>query len=307
MMKKVFLGFGFYCVFLILANKFVLADYEGINFDLENDYSRSNCNTAVAEPCVNYSLTDKNPYNTSLCSSGSFAICGVDPSSGGYVGASGVGQICSCLTPKRNDVWVPDKVELTENQSMCTCEWNSSSSFYYPTESNSCQGESVPYCHDSTVKNNGSLCTCGTAQEKYEFEKGISIYNDSPLKDEYASDVANNINDVNLHNASMSSTTHIYNPVCNGNGISTAFGCIPYSASGIATKLLQILFGVGGGIAFLLMVYGFILVATSSGDEKKLQAAKETITSAITGLLVSIFALFLFRLIAVNILKIPGL
>ncbi len=102
------------------------------------------------------------------------------------------------------------------------------------------------------------------------------------------------------------STTHIYNPLCaDGNSISTAFGCIPYDASEFAVKFLQILFGIAGGIAFLLMVYGFILVATSSGDEKKLQAAKETITSAITGLLISIFALFLFRLIVVNILKIP--
>jgi len=107
--------------------------------------------------------------------------------------------------------------------------------------------------------------------------------------------------------STITSTTHIYDPTCDGNGISTAFGCIPYDPSGFAAKFIQILFGIGGGIAFLLMVYGFILVATSSGDEKKLQGAKETITSAITGLLISIFALFLFRLIAINILKIPGI
>jgi glucose uptake protein GlcU len=70
---------------------------------------------------------------------------------------------------------------------------------------------------------------------------------------------------------------------------------------------MNILFGIAGGISFLLMIYGFILVGTSNGDDKKLQGAKETITSAITGLLVSIFALFIFRLIAVDILKIPGL
>jgi len=87
----------------------------------------------------------------------------------------------------------------------------------------------------------------------------------------------------------------------------TALGCVPYTIGGFSTWLLQILFGIAGGIAFLLMIYGFILIATSSGDEKKVQGAKETITSAITGLLVSIFALFLFRLIAVNILKIPGI
>jgi len=67
------------------------------------------------------------------------------------------------------------------------------------------------------------------------------------------------------------------------------------------------MFGISGGIAFLLMVYGFILLTTSSGDPKKVAGAQETITSAITGLLLSIFALFLLRLIAVGILKIPGI
>jgi len=56
-----------------------------------------------------------------------------------------------------------------------------------------------------------------------------------------------------------------------------------------------------------LMVYGFILVSTSKGDPKVVQGAKETITSAITGLLVSIFALFILRLVAVDILHIPGI
>ena len=89
--------------------------------------------------------------------------------------------------------------------------------------------------------------------------------------------------------------------------IETALGCVPYTIQGFSTWLMNILFGIAGGISFLLMIYGFILVGTSNGDDKKLQGAKETITSAITGLLVSIFALFIFRLVAVDILKIPGL
>jgi len=98
------------------------------------------------------------------------------------------------------------------------------------------------------------------------------------------------------------------NPFCMGDKeINTALGCIPITMSGFVAWLLPILFGIAGGISFLLMVYGFILMATSSGDEKKLQGAKETITSAITGLLLSIFAIFIFRLIAINILKIPGI
>lgn len=90
-------------------------------------------------------------------------------------------------------------------------------------------------------------------------------------------------------------------------GVGTVFGCIPITVSGLANKLLPILFGIAGGISFLRMVLGFIMIATSSGDEKKFIEAKSIISSAIIGLLVSIFAIFLFRLIFVNILQIPGL
>jgi len=100
-----------------------------------------------------------------------------------------------------------------------------------------------------------------------------------------------------------------YNPFCDGGTtrIKTALGCIPIETNEFITWLLKWLFGVAGGIAFLLMVYGFILIATSSGDEKKIAGAKETITSAVIGLLVCIFSIFILRLITVNILQIPGI
>jgi len=101
---------------------------------------------------------------------------------------------------------------------------------------------------------------------------------------------------------------HGYDPFdgCSTTSINTAIGCIPIEMNVFIPWLMTWLFGVVGGIAFLLMVYGFILIATSSGDEKKIQGAKETITSAIIGLLVCIFSVFILRLIAVNILQIPG-
>ena len=105
-------------------------------------------------------------------------------------------------------------------------------------------------------------------------------------------------------------SSKIYDPSagCTGsNQINVAGWCFPYGAPGIASKLLQIVLGIAGGVAFLLLVYGFILVGTASGDEKKMQAAKETITSAIIGLLISLFSLFIFRLVVVNILQIPGI
>ena len=90
-------------------------------------------------------------------------------------------------------------------------------------------------------------------------------------------------------------------------GVNTALGCVPVQLGDFVTWLLPPLFGIGGGIAFLLMVYGFIIMTTSNGDPKVVQGAKETITSAIVGLLICIFAIFILRLITVDILHIPGL
>jgi hypothetical protein len=89
--------------------------------------------------------------------------------------------------------------------------------------------------------------------------------------------------------------------------VDTALGCIPVRVDQFMTWLLPYVFGITGGISFLLMAYGFILMSTSGGDPKKVTGAQETVTSAITGLLVSIFALFILRLLAVNILHIPGI
>jgi len=94
---------------------------------------------------------------------------------------------------------------------------------------------------------------------------------------------------------------------CTNNDLNTALGCIPVEIGPFVTWLSSWIFGVTGAIAFLMMVYGFFLMATSSGDPKAVAGAKETITSAITGLLVSIFGVFILRLVALNILQIPGL
>jgi hypothetical protein len=110
---------------------------------------------------------------------------------------------------------------------------------------------------------------------------------------------------------SKKSVSASYDPGCTTDsgsiGTSTALGCIPVEIKSFIPWLLQYLFGIAGGIAFLLMAYGFILIATSGGDEKKVAGAKETITSAVIGLLTCIFSIFILRLIVVNILNIPGI
>lgn len=90
-------------------------------------------------------------------------------------------------------------------------------------------------------------------------------------------------------------------------GIKTALGCIPTDNPGsFVAWLLRFAIGIGGGIAFILMLVGAFQIITSGGDPEKLKAGKELITSALMGLIMIIFSLFLLKLIGVDILQIPG-
>ena len=64
--------------------------------------------------------------------------------------------------------------------------------------------------------------------------------------------------------------------------------------------------GIGGLIAFLLIVFGGFQIILSGGNPERVKAGKEMITSAIAGLVLIIFAVFILKLIGVDILKIPG-
>jgi len=86
----------------------------------------------------------------------------------------------------------------------------------------------------------------------------------------------------------------------------TAIGCIHTNPEGLVKWLFGFAGSLAGGIAFLLMAWGAFLYITSQGNPDQLQKAKETIVSAIGGLLFIIFAVFLLRLIGFDILKIPG-
>lgn len=98
-----------------------------------------------------------------------------------------------------------------------------------------------------------------------------------------------------------------FDPTCNGGkGINTALGCLPTDPQAFIDKLLPWAIGLGGGIAFLLMLYGVLLIIISAGNPEKMQAGKELITSAILGLVVIIFAVFIMRFIGVDILGLFG-
>jgi hypothetical protein len=99
------------------------------------------------------------------------------------------------------------------------------------------------------------------------------------------------------------------NPLCAGQqGINTAIGCIPVGDQNtFLAFVLRWALGIAGGVAFILIVYGGFLYMTSGGDKQKVQAAKELLTAAVSGLLLLIFSVFLLDLLGVRILQIPGL
>ncbi|HEX6977126.1 MAG TPA: pilin [Patescibacteria group bacterium] len=90
-----------------------------------------------------------------------------------------------------------------------------------------------------------------------------------------------------------------------GEGINTAIGCIPF---GDSTKLISFFLGWGmgiaGGIAFLLILFAGFQIMTSRGDPNRLKAGQELLTSAIAGLILLIFSIFILRVIGVDILQI---
>jgi hypothetical protein len=88
--------------------------------------------------------------------------------------------------------------------------------------------------------------------------------------------------------------------------IYTAIGCIPVLNSDGGTAFMGFILkwavGVGGGIAFLLILYAGFLIMTSTGNPERLKAGQELMGSAISGLILLIFSVFILKFIGIDIL-----
>jgi hypothetical protein len=97
---------------------------------------------------------------------------------------------------------------------------------------------------------------------------------------------------------------------CNGNpnALDTAIGCIPIfdlnGPNGFMAFVIAWGVGIAGGIAFLLILFAGFQIMTSSGNPQKLQAGKELLGAAVSGLLLLIFSAFVLRVVGVDILQI---
>jgi hypothetical protein len=93
---------------------------------------------------------------------------------------------------------------------------------------------------------------------------------------------------------------------CLPNEISTDIGCIPNTPAGFTQKFFNAGMGMIGGFALLGMIYGTILIITSRGDSVQVKRGKKIFTSSILGMALVVFSVFFVKLIAVNILHLPG-
>lgn len=99
--------------------------------------------------------------------------------------------------------------------------------------------------------------------------------------------------------------TNVSNPTagCGTGSINTAIGCIPVSdTNSFMAFILRWALGIGGGIAFLLIVYASFMIMTSQGAPDRLKAGQELLTSAISGLIMLIFSVFILKFIGIDIL-----
>lgn len=95
---------------------------------------------------------------------------------------------------------------------------------------------------------------------------------------------------------------------CGDTEIDTAIGCIPVeNTNEFMGWILGWAIGVGGGIAFLLIVYASFMIMTSQGNPERLKAGQELLTSAISGLIMLIFSVFILKFIGVDILGLDKL
>ncbi|MBI4067354.1 hypothetical protein HY407_03145 [Candidatus Gottesmanbacteria bacterium] len=86
----------------------------------------------------------------------------------------------------------------------------------------------------------------------------------------------------------------------------TVAGCLSTKPEMFVKSVLNVVFAVSGGLAFLAFIGGSALVLTSSGNPEKLNNGKSIVISSILGLLLIIFSVFILRFVGVDILRIPG-
>ncbi len=84
--------------------------------------------------------------------------------------------------------------------------------------------------------------------------------------------------------------------------IDTDLGCIPTDPRGLANAILNVIFGIAGAVATILIIIGGFKVAGSQGNVEALEDGRDMITKAITGLVFILLASVILSIIGLDIL-----
>lgn len=86
----------------------------------------------------------------------------------------------------------------------------------------------------------------------------------------------------------------------------TAIGEISTDIGGFIKSVLVLILSLSGGIIVLIIIMNGYKLIMSQGDPEKVKEARESVTSAIAGLLLIIFSIAILQFITVEVLQLPG-
>ena len=163
------------------------------------------------------------------------------------------------------------------------------------------QSPVVAACVSPTAQSNFTACPTGNPVQ-------CNIYNEQTgTTDLSCCAIQSDCNNFTTPAPAPSGGGSSTNPFCpDGTSINTAIGCIPTDPGALFTKFFKFGIGIAGGIAFLLILFGGFQILTSAGNPEHMNEGKELVSSAIAGLLLIIFSVFLLKFIGITILGIPG-
>lgn len=159
------------------------------------------------------------------------------------------------------------------------------------------------YCADRTA------CVPQVFERPGSFTVALNVYNTMTKGGYVPTDLPKPIppTQPNIPPGTSTDTNPIFMPKsCGPESLSTALGCLPYTRDAFVSTLLSFIVGIAGTIALVIMLIATVQFMTASGDAKKLQSAKELFMSALVGLLFLIFSVSLLRIVAGDIIKLPG-
>ncbi len=212
-------------------------------------------------------------------------LCGSDARE---VAVCGLNEVCQDTTPVANPnpnvggptIEIPTCVKLS-----CTCAQPGAS------KSRNCGTSSVNYdCPDGQVCNgSGTNTTCSAAQPTSP-PPTLGPPPQPPCA-QFASDGTGKC---------LSVVTALSLATPGSNGTST-------DPVAFIEQIFQVLLGVGGGIALLLIMFAGYRLMVSQGKPEAIQQAREQLIAAIVGILFFIFSIVILEAIGVDLLHIPGL